>query len=244
MNIFGVGPMEMGIIAVAALLIFGPGRLPEVMGQAGRAVRDFRRMTAELTGEFEKTIAEAKDIGQSVTSEVGAMKNEVNSVTESVKRDLGGTKAKAKPTSSTAKAGKVGSTTTGGAAKTTETTKKTTANGRKSAATPASEPAPTPKTHPRTGSSVSDAVVVASKDDPLSDFSLFTAEPAQRERRVRRAVPTAIVAQSDSSRADRTAAAVSASSNGQQTVNQLNGDDPLSRARQRRAAARYGRRSA
>ncbi|MDQ4099122.1 MAG: twin-arginine translocase TatA/TatE family subunit [Chloroflexota bacterium] len=244
MNIFGVGPMEMGIIAVAALLIFGPGRLPEVMGQAGRAVRDFRRMTAELTGEFEKTIAEAKDIGQSLTSEVGAMKSEVTSVTESVKRDLGGTKPKAKPTSSTAKAGKVGSTTTSGASKTTETKKKTTGNGRKPAATTASEPAPTPKTHPRTGSSVSDAVVVASKDDPLSDFSLFTAEPAQRERRVRRAVPTAIVAQSDSSHADRTVTDVSAPLLGREADNRLNGADPLSRARQRRATAGYSRRSA
>ena len=244
MNIFGVGPMEMGIIAVAALLIFGPGRLPEVMGQAGKAVRDFRNMTAELSGEFEKTFAEAKDIGQSVKSEVGAMKSEVDSVTESVKRDLGGakvTKGKsgtpAKPTTTTAKAGKTGSTATTGAKKTTETTKKAGAAGRTPAATTTS-PAPTPKTHSKTGSAVSDPIVVATKDDPLSDFSLFAAEPAQRERRVRRAIPAAIRVDDGEAGALESAASVS-SANGQAAA-----DDALSRARQRRQSAGYSRRSA
>jgi sec-independent protein translocase protein TatA len=250
MNIFGVGPMEMGIIAVAALLIFGPGKLPEVMGQAGKAVRDFRRMTAELTGEFEKTIAEAKDIGQSVSSEVGAMKSEVASVTESVKRDLGGTKgAKGKSGMSATTAGKVGKTdTTAGASakKKTETTKKAAANGRKPAA---STPVPTPKTHPKTGSAVADPIVVASKDDPWSDLSLFAAEPPRRERRVRRAVPAAVAVtngSADASSGDATvgpsAAPARPRANGQPT--QPTGDDALSRARQRRLAAGYGRRSA
>src|SRR5687768_10963403 len=58
MNIFGVGTWEMLVIIVGALIIFGPGKLPEVMGQVGRAVRDFRRMTADLTGEFEKAVGD------------------------------------------------------------------------------------------------------------------------------------------------------------------------------------------
>ena len=241
MNIFGVGPMEMGIIAIAALLIFGPGRLPEVMGQAGKAVRDFRNMTAELSGEFEKTIAEARDIGQSVSSEVGAMKSEVASVTESVKRDLGGTKGtKGKSTASTAKVGKTGTTAAANAKKTTETTKKAAANGRKPAA--ANAPVATPKTHPKTGSTTADPIVVASKDDPLSDFSLFAAEPARRERRVRRAVPSAIsVGSAQNGQVDADAAATTARS---QADGQATGDDALSRARQRRLAAGYNRRSA
>jgi len=52
MNIFGIGSGEMVLLLVAALLIFGPGKLPEVAGQVGKAVRDFRRMTSDLTGEF------------------------------------------------------------------------------------------------------------------------------------------------------------------------------------------------
>ena len=89
---FGIGPMEMGIIAVVALLIFGPEKLPEMMGQAGKLVRDFRNMTSEMTGEFEKTVAEAKGVGRQINSEMGSMTKQVSSVTNSVQKELGGTK--------------------------------------------------------------------------------------------------------------------------------------------------------
>ena len=44
-----MGPMELMVILVLALIIFGPGKLPEIAGQVGRVVRDFRRTTAELS---------------------------------------------------------------------------------------------------------------------------------------------------------------------------------------------------
>ena len=56
MNIFGMGPMEIMLILVLGLIVLGPGRLPEVMGQVGKAVRDFRRATSELSEEFNRTI--------------------------------------------------------------------------------------------------------------------------------------------------------------------------------------------
>ena len=59
---FGIGYQEMFIILVVALVIFGPSRLPEMAGQVGRWVRDFRRMSADLTGEFEKTFAEVDEV--------------------------------------------------------------------------------------------------------------------------------------------------------------------------------------
>ena len=34
------------------LIIFGPGKLPELGSQVGKAVRDFRRMTNDMTREF------------------------------------------------------------------------------------------------------------------------------------------------------------------------------------------------
>jgi sec-independent protein translocase protein TatA len=39
---FGLGVPELVVILVIALVLFGPGRLPEVGGALGRAVRDFR----------------------------------------------------------------------------------------------------------------------------------------------------------------------------------------------------------
>ncbi len=56
MNFLGLGPMELLLILVLALVVFGPGKLPEIMGQVGKAVNDFRKATAELTDEFNKTL--------------------------------------------------------------------------------------------------------------------------------------------------------------------------------------------
>jgi sec-independent protein translocase protein TatA len=40
---FGIGAPELIIILVVALIIFGPGKLPEIGGALGRGIRDFRR---------------------------------------------------------------------------------------------------------------------------------------------------------------------------------------------------------
>lgn len=40
---FNVGPMELLVILVLALLIFGPGKLPEVGEALGKAINEFRR---------------------------------------------------------------------------------------------------------------------------------------------------------------------------------------------------------
>jgi sec-independent protein translocase protein TatB len=45
------------VILVLALIIFGPGKLPEIAGQVGRVVRDFRRMTGDLSSEFNRTLS-------------------------------------------------------------------------------------------------------------------------------------------------------------------------------------------
>ncbi|MCS6801711.1 MAG: Sec-independent protein translocase protein TatB [Chloroflexota bacterium] len=52
MGIFDVGPLELIVIFIVALLVFGPNRLPEFMGQVGRWVRTLRRMSDEVTREF------------------------------------------------------------------------------------------------------------------------------------------------------------------------------------------------
>jgi TatA/E family protein of Tat protein translocase len=41
---------------VLALIVFGPAKLPEIMGQVGKAINDFRRATSELSDEFNRTI--------------------------------------------------------------------------------------------------------------------------------------------------------------------------------------------
>lgn len=46
------GPGEMLFIAVFALLIFGPKRLPEIARSMGKALREFRKATSGLTEEL------------------------------------------------------------------------------------------------------------------------------------------------------------------------------------------------
>ncbi|HEY1456070.1 MAG TPA: twin-arginine translocase TatA/TatE family subunit [Candidatus Dormibacteraeota bacterium] len=44
-------PFYLVVILVVVLIIFGPGRLPELGGAVGRAMREFRKATNDLTSE-------------------------------------------------------------------------------------------------------------------------------------------------------------------------------------------------
>ena len=92
---FGIGYQEMFIVLVVALVIFGPSRLPELAGQVGRWVRDFRRMSSDLTGEFEKTFAEVDEVKKTFKREMQGIQEEVEGVGKSARGDLkkSGTKA-------------------------------------------------------------------------------------------------------------------------------------------------------
>jgi sec-independent protein translocase protein TatB len=49
---FGIGPEELMLVAVLALLVLGPERLPKVMRDMGRIVGDLRKTSDELRTEF------------------------------------------------------------------------------------------------------------------------------------------------------------------------------------------------
>ncbi|MDO8673109.1 MAG: TatA/E family twin arginine-targeting protein translocase [Dehalococcoidia bacterium] len=52
MSAFGIGVPELIIIMVIALVVFGPGKLPEIGSGLGKAIREFRKTSAEITSEF------------------------------------------------------------------------------------------------------------------------------------------------------------------------------------------------
>src|SRR3982751_4157810 len=78
-----MGPMEALLIIVIALIVVGPAKLPEVMGQVGKAINDFRRATSDLSDEFNKTIqAELKE-GRSFLEETKAAVSDVHTTVNS-----------------------------------------------------------------------------------------------------------------------------------------------------------------
>lgn len=91
MTFFGIGALEAMVILVVALLILGPGRLPEVMGEAGRTLREFRRMTKDLTGDLEGPISEIRSSLEEVQGEFEGTVREITRETKGIGKTITGT---------------------------------------------------------------------------------------------------------------------------------------------------------
>src|SRR5579859_429071 len=51
---FNLGPMEVLVIFVVAVLVFGPKKLPELGKSLGKGLAEFRRASSELRGSLER----------------------------------------------------------------------------------------------------------------------------------------------------------------------------------------------
>lgn len=45
---FNIGPFELLLVLILALLVLGPGKLPEVGSALGRTIREFRKASTEV----------------------------------------------------------------------------------------------------------------------------------------------------------------------------------------------------
>ncbi|HEX5614580.1 MAG TPA: twin-arginine translocase TatA/TatE family subunit [Acidimicrobiia bacterium] len=57
-----LGPAEILVILVLALVVFGPSRLPEVSRQVGGAMREFRRVQGTVRRELADTLRDDADV--------------------------------------------------------------------------------------------------------------------------------------------------------------------------------------
>src|SRR5687767_9823867 len=87
MHFIGIGYGEILIIIVAALIIFGPQKPPEVAGQAARWIRDAKKMMTDMSGEFERS-AGMKEFKDAIEGEIKGVKKELEEAGISVKKDL------------------------------------------------------------------------------------------------------------------------------------------------------------
>jgi sec-independent protein translocase protein TatA len=58
-----IGPWEIAIVVVIALLIFGPRKLPELGSSFGKSIRGFRQGLKEGQEELSKAMADVKEAG-------------------------------------------------------------------------------------------------------------------------------------------------------------------------------------
>ena len=57
---FGIGAPELILILIIALVIFGPGKLPEIGKSVGKALSEFKKASRELSNEIKEDKADIK----------------------------------------------------------------------------------------------------------------------------------------------------------------------------------------
>ncbi|HUH05676.1 MAG TPA: twin-arginine translocase TatA/TatE family subunit [Kofleriaceae bacterium] len=69
---FGLGMMELVVIAIVALLVVGPDKLPDAAKKISRGIRDFRKQTRELG----KTLDDDTELGSAVRDLKSALRGD------------------------------------------------------------------------------------------------------------------------------------------------------------------------
>jgi Tat protein translocase TatB subunit len=71
MQFLGVGPLELLLILVVALVVVGPQRLPKMAADMARTIREIRRYTSRFASEFTAVV---KDLENETLEERGQWK--------------------------------------------------------------------------------------------------------------------------------------------------------------------------
>ena len=56
-----IGPLEIAVVLLVALLVFGPNRLPELARQVGGAIRELKKLQQHLRDDLHEMINDESD---------------------------------------------------------------------------------------------------------------------------------------------------------------------------------------
>lgn len=63
------GPMELILLLVIVLIIFGPGKLPDIGNAVGKGIREFRKASSDLEdavrGDVKRSTTDERPAGES-----------------------------------------------------------------------------------------------------------------------------------------------------------------------------------
>ena len=81
---FGLQPTHLILIAIVALIIFGPARLPEIGRAVGKTLKEFQAATKEATQGFTTEIARSETPAALSAAPVGEAKAVCKSCSRSI----------------------------------------------------------------------------------------------------------------------------------------------------------------
>jgi len=83
-----IGPTELILIFVIALLVFGPKKLPEIGKSVGKALGEFKKASEEIKGRIEEEIqaSEIRDIHKDLKDGVESLRDGITGLKDEVGR--------------------------------------------------------------------------------------------------------------------------------------------------------------
>ncbi len=77
---FGIGPLEMVVILALALIVLGPQKFPEAGRAVGKAMREFRSMTTDISRDLNSSFDDSPPPRRVPTNTVEHKDEEPNGV--------------------------------------------------------------------------------------------------------------------------------------------------------------------
>ncbi len=87
MDFLDIGFFEIILILIVALLVVGPDRIPEFARKLGKAIRNFREITSNITGELSKAL-DVEEETEEMKKTVEGVKETLNAEAQELRQSL------------------------------------------------------------------------------------------------------------------------------------------------------------